>query len=536
MPTLRQLEYLVTVAETRHFGRAAERVHVTQPTLSEQLRALEDRLGVQLVERSRSTVVVTPIGLEVVEIGRRMLRDAQRIRDLTGSVGHAIGGVIRLGLPSTIGPYLLPRIVPHLHARYPKLKLYVREDLPYALPHGLAEGLHDVIVAPLPIAHHGFREADLFQEPLYLTVPIDHDLAGRDRITSHDLAGLDLLALGPGHQLRDIVVNLAAEVGANLRFDYEGTSLDTLREMMATGLGVSVLPGLYVRSVVLHDPRFRTFTIADRDLKRTIGIFWRNTRGSQANFERLAALFREAVGKPIWMWTIFMAVVFTLLALDLGLFHRKARDIGVVESLLLSGFYIAIALIFGGWIWISLGPTSANEYITGFLIEKTLALDNIFVISLIFTYFSIPNRYQHRVLFWGILGVIVLRGIMIGLGAVLVAEFSWLLYIFAIFLIVTGIKMLMLGDKLPDIENNPALRLMRRLMRITPELERDRFFVRRADPATGAIVTWVTPLFVALVLVRLSIWSSRSTACRRSSPSPPTLISFTRPTSLRSSA
>jgi LysR family hydrogen peroxide-inducible transcriptional activator len=294
LPTLRQLEYLVAVADTRHFGRAAERVHVTQPTLSEQLRALEQRLGVQLVERSRSNVVVTPLGFEVVEIARRMLRDAQRIRDITGHVGSGMGGVVRLGLPFTIGPYLLPRVVPHLHALYPHLKLYAREELPHILPRGLAEGLHDVIVAPLPITQTGFREAILFEEPLHLAVPVDHELAQREEIKIHDLAGVDLLALGPGHQLRDLVVNLAAESGANLRFDYEGTSLDTLREMMATGLGVSILPGLYVRSVVRNDPRFQTFDIGRRGLKRTIGMLWRKTKNPQPNFERLADLFREA--------------------------------------------------------------------------------------------------------------------------------------------------------------------------------------------------------------------------------------------------
>jgi LysR family hydrogen peroxide-inducible transcriptional activator len=297
MPTLRQLEYLVAVADTGHFGRAAERVHVTQPTLSEQLRAMEERLGAQLVERSRSSVLVTPLGFEVVEIARRMLRDAQRISDVTGRLGAGMGGVVRLGLPSTIGPYLLPRVVPHLHAVYPHLKLYVREDLPHALPRGLAEGLHDVIVTPLPITQSGLEEAVLFEEPLHLAVPLDHELARRNRITIHDLEGVDLLALGPGHQLRDLVVNLAAEAGANIRFDYEGTSLDTLREMMATGLGVSLLPGLYVRSVVRNDPRFKTFDIGRRGLTRTIGMFWRKTKSSQANFSRLADLFRETVAE-----------------------------------------------------------------------------------------------------------------------------------------------------------------------------------------------------------------------------------------------
>ena len=172
----------------------------------------------------------------------------------------------------------------------------------------------------------------------------------------------------------------------------------------------------------------------------------------------------SAMGKPIWMWAVFLGVVATLLVLDLGVLHRKVREIKVGESLWMSGFYIAIALIFGGWVWYELGAQSGEEYLTGFLVEKTLAMDNVFLISLIFTFFAIPPLYQHRVLFWGILGVIVLRAIMIGLGATLVAEFGWLLDIFAVFLIATGIKMLLLGDKMPDVESNPVLRLLRRIL------------------------------------------------------------------------
>ena len=211
----------------------------------------------------------------------------------------------------------------------------------------------------------------------------------------------------------------------------------------------------------------------------------------------------SAMGKPIWMWAVFLGVVATLLVLDLGVLHRKVREIRVGESLWMSGFYIAIALIFGGWVWYELGAQSGEEYLTGFLVEKTLAMDNVFLISLIFTFFAIPPLYQHRVLFWGILGVIVLRAIMIGLGATLVAEFGWLLYVFAVFLIATGIKMLLLGDKMPDVESNPVLRLLRRILRITPELRGQRFFVRQPDPATGRKVLWVTPLFVALVLIEI---------------------------------
>lgn len=209
------------------------------------------------------------------------------------------------------------------------------------------------------------------------------------------------------------------------------------------------------------------------------------------------------MGKPVWMWAVFMTIVVVLLALDLGLFHRKSREIGVRESLVLSAFYIAIGLGFGAWVWVNVGPTSGKEYLTGFLVEKTLSMDNIFVISLVFSYFGIPRIYQHRVLFYGILGVIVLRGIVIALGAWLVASFHWVLYIFALLLIFTGVKMLLPGDDEPDIKDNLALKIMRRFLRITPKLYGQRFFIRAPDEKTGKIVAWVTPLFVAMILIEI---------------------------------
>jgi tellurite resistance protein TerC len=214
--------------------------------------------------------------------------------------------------------------------------------------------------------------------------------------------------------------------------------------------------------------------------------------------------FLETVmGKPIWMWAAFLSIVLILLVLDLGLFHRTSREISVRESLVMSVFYIAIALVFGAWVWSELGAQAGEEYLTGYLVEKTLAMDNVFVISLIFTYFAIPREYQHRVLFWGILGVIVLRAFLIGAGATLVAQYSWLLYVFAAFLIATGIKMLVMGDKPPNIDNNPVLKFMRRTMRITPDLHGERFFVTKPEGGKGKLVRYATPLFVALVLVEV---------------------------------
>ncbi len=207
------------------------------------------------------------------------------------------------------------------------------------------------------------------------------------------------------------------------------------------------------------------------------------------------------LGKAAWVWLVFVTVVVTLLAFDLGVLHKDDKEIGVRESLLLSGGYITVAALFGAWVWWYLGAQSGTEYFTGFMIEKSLSMDNVFVIALIFSFLAIPREYQHRVLFWGILGVIVLRAIMIGLGATLVSEFSWILYVFGAFLVFTGIKMWVVADHMPDITNNPMLRFLRKHLRVTPGLEGNAFIVKRPDPVTGKPVRWVTPLFLALCMV-----------------------------------
>jgi tellurite resistance protein TerC len=205
--------------------------------------------------------------------------------------------------------------------------------------------------------------------------------------------------------------------------------------------------------------------------------------------------------KPLWMWVVFASIVLILLILDLGVFNKKDHEIGVQESLKLSAFYIAIALIFGAWVWYQSGTQSGEEYFTGYLIEKSLSLDNIFVISLIFSYLGIPRIYQHRVLFWGIIGVIILRGIMIGLGAHIVAQYSWVLYLFAIFLIFTGIKMLFVSEQAHDFNNNWLLKFLRSHLRVSQEIKNHDFFVRQLDPKSNKIKLFCTPLFIALIMV-----------------------------------
>ena len=215
-------------------------------------------------------------------------------------------------------------------------------------------------------------------------------------------------------------------------------------------------------------------------------------------------LFALFLGQPVWLWLVFVGIVLALLVLDLGVLNRNDHEIGVAESLKLSALYIAMGVGFGGFVWHQLGATPAAEYLTAFVVEKTLALDNVFVIALIFGYFAVPRAYQHRVLFWGILGVIVLRGIMIGFGATLVASQGWVLYIFAAFLVFTGIKMLVSEEREMDVSQNPLLKFLRRRFRVTDELHGNAFLVRKPDPKTGRKVLWMTPLLLALILVEIA--------------------------------
>ncbi len=211
--------------------------------------------------------------------------------------------------------------------------------------------------------------------------------------------------------------------------------------------------------------------------------------------------YADFLGTPTWSWLLFISIVISLLAFDLGVLHKEDREIGVRESLLLSAGYITAAVLFGGWVWWNMGAASGMAYYTGFMIEKSLSMDNVFVIALIFSFFAIPRQYQHRVLFWGILGVIVLRATMIGLGAALVSNFGWLLYLFGAFLVFTGIKMWMIADQTPDIATNPILKFLKRHMRVTEGLRGNAFMVTETDPATSKKVRYATPLLLALVLI-----------------------------------
>ncbi len=205
----------------------------------------------------------------------------------------------------------------------------------------------------------------------------------------------------------------------------------------------------------------------------------------------------ETIASP-WIWLGFIVFVLAMLALDLGVFHRQARVVTLKESLAWTAVWVALALLFNAGVWHYAGSPKALEFFTGYLIEKSLSVDNIFVFALLFSYFAVPLKYQHKLLFWGILGALMMRAVMIGTGVALITRFSWIIYIFGAFLILTGIKMIVKREEELHPERNPVVGVFKRLMPVTSDYREDRFFVRENG------VCMATPLFVVLLLVEFT--------------------------------
>ena len=294
LPSLRQLRYFVALSEARHFRKAAEAMGISQPSLSLQISNLEDQLGVVLVERGRGPVTLTPEGREVLRRAARAVDEVQGIVDQTAALKTGMAGTIRLGTTPTIGPYLMPFVVERLHARYPDLRLYIRELAPRDLRSALLMGSLDVILTQLPEGGADLTTRRLFREPLLLAMPDDHPLAARKEVTEADLADLNVLSLGPDYALHGQIAALCHQHGAIIAHDYEGTSLDAIRQMVGMGMGVALLPRIYASSEI--DGRgsnvvvrpFRRSTIM-----RAIGLVWRSA-ASPLMFNRLSDVIAEA--------------------------------------------------------------------------------------------------------------------------------------------------------------------------------------------------------------------------------------------------
>lgn len=215
---------------------------------------------------------------------------------------------------------------------------------------------------------------------------------------------------------------------------------------------------------------------------------------------------QEFLGKEAWLWVGFLGLIVVLMAMDLGLFRKEAREISFRESLTMYGFYMFLAMLFGAWVWYRFGSEAGAAYYTGYFIEQSLSMDNLFVMSLIFMHLAVPRSCQHRVLFWGILGVIILRGLMIGVGVWVIEHFHWVLMLFGGFLIYTGIRMLFQVEDEEEInfEEHKVLRFLTKRMRVTMTMDGDKFFIREDYRGDGKIILCATPIFLALCLIEIS--------------------------------
>ena len=292
---LRDLRYLVALADERHFGRAAERCYVSQPTLSAQIRKLEEYLGVPLVERQPRRVALTETGARVVERARRLLLEADAIVELAKSDRDPLAGPLKLALIPTVGPYLLPHIVGKLRRALPRLKLLLYEYQTGPLLAKLTEGEIDVGILALPVPAEGLATASLYEEPFTLAVPASHPLAGRDRVRVADLEGESLLLLEDGHCLRDQALEVCSRIHLGDEQDYRATSLETLRQMVAAGHGVTLLPELAANTPVGTARGLRVKPFVKPAPSRTIGAVWRKSTTRARAIEAVAETIRAAM-------------------------------------------------------------------------------------------------------------------------------------------------------------------------------------------------------------------------------------------------
>lgn len=288
LPTLRQLRYFVTVVERGHFGQAAQACLVSQSTLSAGIQELEEILGARLLERSRRSVVPTPLGRVLAEKAQNLLNDAEDLMDLAQAAQDPMSGPLHLGVIPTIGPFLVPRAMPLLRKTFPKLKLYLREEQTARLLERLATGELDAAVLALPYPMEGFEAEEIAIDPFYVVVPPGHRFDTGAAVRPSDLAFEDLLLLEDGHCLRDHALAACSMEGARRNAAFQGTSLQTLVQMVANGLGLTLLPQMALDSGILRGLDLKALPLGGDAPHRHIGLVWRKSSGRKDTFRQLA--------------------------------------------------------------------------------------------------------------------------------------------------------------------------------------------------------------------------------------------------------
>ncbi|OUD08514.1 LysR family transcriptional regulator [Marivivens niveibacter] len=291
-PTLRQLEYIVAVADTGQVGLAAAQLNVSQPSLSAQLADVEADLGITLFQRGRAGAKITPVGKEIVRRARQILHELEDLR-AAAQGGGIFQGRLRLGVLPSIGPYLLPEVVRRLHAEHPSFRLIVREESTRDLSEGLRSGRLDMIIST-PEDHPGARKAHLFKEHLWAAMALDHPLAqSNSALRIGDLRGQTLLTLGSMHRLSHIVAGLAARAGGRVSDEYEGTSLDAIRLMAATGAGIAILPSIYAATEARRGTDVSLLAISDTAANRDLALIQPQLPEPRPGSEVLADILRH---------------------------------------------------------------------------------------------------------------------------------------------------------------------------------------------------------------------------------------------------
>ncbi len=298
MPTLQQLRYLSALATTLNFSRAAELCNVTQPTLSLQIKELEARLGTQLIERTRSKVLLTPVGAEIAKRGRMIGEGIEDIRDIARREDpNAMQSLLRMGVVHTVGAYVLSVTMPALREAYSETRIHVREDRSEILQDHLGQGQYDVLLLSEPPPRDDFDSRILLREALHVVVPRDHRLAANTVINASDLTGETILTMDCGKILTEKISRLCHAIGAVQAKEYVGTTLDTLRQMVAAGMGISLLPALYVRSEVIREELVVAIPLSKDLLSREVCMVWRKSSPRVATYSSLSELMQKRL-KP----------------------------------------------------------------------------------------------------------------------------------------------------------------------------------------------------------------------------------------------
>mgnify|MGYP002622438759 CR=1 FL=1 len=289
---LRDLRYLVALADHKHFGRAAAACFVSQPTLSTQVKKLEDELGVALVERAPRRVMLTPTGHDIAERARRILAEVEQLRETAARTRDPEAGSVRLGLFPTLGPYLLPHVIPRVRTRFPRLELLLVEEKTESILRQLREGRLDAAILALPLHDDQLHIEPLFEEPFVLAVPDGHPLGSRDSLRLGDLSMESLLLLEDGHCLRDQALDVCHLAGAGEKTGFRATSLETLRQMVAANVGMTLLPVLAVKPPVPPQDSIQLLSFEGQPPSRRIAMVWRRSSAMGDFLAKLAEVLR----------------------------------------------------------------------------------------------------------------------------------------------------------------------------------------------------------------------------------------------------